>query len=310
MERSLIEWLCRRLPQHGDVAVGPGDDAAVLSWPTGADCVVTVDVLMDQVDFDLANIDPRRAGRKALAVNLSDLAAMAAKPTAAVIGLVLPQHGGEQLAHALYEGLLPLADRYGVSIAGGDVNSWDGRLVISVTALGQARAGKVWKRSGARPGDWMLVTGEFGGSILGHHLDFEPRLQEAHILSQQFDVRAAIDVSDGLSLDAARIALASGCGFVLDAEHIPIAEAAYELARRESDPDAALTHALEDGEDFELVLAVPPAEGERMLAEQPLEVRLTKIGEFTADRSFWLRQPSGERVALIPRGFEHQLDDG
>ena len=207
--------------------------------------VITVDVLMDGVDFELARVEPRRVGRKSLAVNLSDLAAMAAEPKAAVIGLVLPRSGGEELAHQLYEGLLPLAEKYHVAIAGGDVNSWDGPLVISVTVLGEPTSRGVVKRSGARPGDWIIVTGTFGGSLLGHHLDFEPRVHEALLLHERYEIHASIDVSDGLSVDLTQLAKESGCGLSLDLATVPIAPAAYELVRTQSDGRAPLEHAFE-----------------------------------------------------------------
>lgn len=308
MESKLIEWLYRRLPSGPDLVIGPGDDAAVIDWSSDSRCAVTVDVLMDGVDFELAQIDPRRAGRKALAVNLSDLAAMAAQPRAAVIGLVLPEHGGEQLAHELYEGLLPLAHRFGVTIAGGDINSWSGRLVISVTLLGSANPQLVWRRAGAQAGDRIVVTGEFGGSILGHHLDFEPRVREAQALAGGYDIHAAIDVSDGLALDVSRIAIASHCGFVLETARIPVSDAARQLARREGNASQALRHALEDGEDFELALAVPPETADRLVKEQPLEVPLSIIGRFTAEKEFKQIRANGEVVPLVPGGFEHRMD--
>jgi thiamine-monophosphate kinase len=296
MEFSFVEWLRRRVPGRDDLVVGLGDDAGVLRWPADTDCAVTVDVLMDQVDFDLRSIDPRRAGRKALAVNLSDLAAMAARPTAAVIGLVLPIRGGERLGHALYEGMLPLAEQFDVAVMGGDVNSWDGPLVISVTLLGTAPLAGVWKRSGAKPGDWIVVTGQFGGSILGHHLDFEPRVREALALAARYPVRVA------------RVAQASSCGYVLRQEAIPISPAAHQLTNRENDSATALEHALQDGEDFELALALAPEDAERLLTDRPLRVQLTHIGEFTGDGKFWLEHRDGTREALTPAGFEHAFD--
>src|SRR5688500_2965484 len=138
MERELIRWLRERLPQRENVLVGPGDDAAVLR--AGSNIVVTSDMLMDEVDFVLKVVDPRRVGRKALAVNLSDLAAMAAKPVAAFVSLCLPREGGETLAIELYGGIIPLAEEFECSIAGGDINSWDGPLVINVTAVGETTA--------------------------------------------------------------------------------------------------------------------------------------------------------------------------
>src|SRR5438105_685544 len=149
MESEFLTWLRSRLPAHAQVKIGPGDDAAMVRLAAtmsgqasadGADCLVTLDALSDGVDFQLDRIDPRRAGRKCLAVNLSDMAAMAARPIAAVIGLTLPRRGALELAMALYEGLLPLAEKYGVAIAGGDVNVWDHPLCVSVTVLGQPTA--------------------------------------------------------------------------------------------------------------------------------------------------------------------------
>ncbi len=140
MESDLIHWLRRRLPTHPGLLVGPGDDAAILKSTAGKQCVLTVDMLTEGIDFELAKVEPARVGRKALAVNLSDLAAMAARPLAAVIALVLPRDGGLALAKELYEGLIPLAEEYDLAIAGGDTNSWAGPLVVSITLVGEVTA--------------------------------------------------------------------------------------------------------------------------------------------------------------------------
>ncbi len=140
MEQQFIAWLRERLPPHPLLRLGPGDDAAVLRMAGIDECAVTVDLLTEGVDFLLTEVDPRRVGRKALAVNLSDLAAMAARPLAAVVAVALPRQGGRELAVELYEGILPLAEEYNLAIAGGDTNSWDGPLVITATLLGQITA--------------------------------------------------------------------------------------------------------------------------------------------------------------------------
>jgi len=292
MESAFIAWLRRRLPPHPLLRLGPGDDAAVLRTAGLDECVLTVDLLSDHVDFELAQVDPRRAGRKALAVNLSDLAAMASRPLAGVVALLLPERGGLELAVALYEGLLPLAEEYDVAIAGGDTNSWDGPL----------------RRSGARPGDRIVVTGAFGGSILGRHLDFEPRVHEALLLAERYELHAGIDASDGLSLDLAHLAEESGCGALIHTAAVPVAEDARRLAGQRADGCTPLEHALGDGEDFELILAVPPHEAERMLRDQPLRVPLTVIGEFVAEPGLWQADPQGERSALVPQGWQHRFD--
>lgn len=306
MERDLVRWLLDRLPSHGRMVVGPGDDAAVLQVDVGNDLVATTDMLMDGIDFELGKHEPERIGRKALAVNLSDLAAMAAAPVAALISLALPRDGGEALAKRLYEGIIPLATQYDCPIAGGDTNSWDGPLVISVTALGQTPATRRWLRSGAKPGDAIIVTGQFGGSILGKQFDFAPRIHEAIWLAEHADVHAAIDVSDGLSLDLARICEASGCGAVLEPAGIPVAKAAQELANK--DGTSELDHALADGEDFELILAVPHELATDLVAQQPLDVPLSLIGRFIEEPGLFTARGDGKREPLVPRGYEHRFD--
>jgi thiamine-monophosphate kinase len=305
MERDFLRRLLPRLPGHPRLLLGPGDDAALLALAKDNACVVTTDMLMDGVDFQLSQHDARRIGRKSLAVNLSDLAAMAARPVGAVISLALPRSGGEELTLQLYEGLIPLAEEFEAAVAGGDTNGWDGPLVISITAIGEVIPGKEWRRSGAKLGDEILVTGSFGGSILGKHFDFTPRVQEALCLEEHYEVHAALDVSDGLSLDLARLCEASGCGAVLELGQIPIAPAAYELESR--DGQSALDHALGDGEDFELILAVDPAVAEKLLAAQPLDVPLTRIGRFVKESGLWQQSGDGPPQSLAPRGYEHQL---
>jgi thiamine-monophosphate kinase len=305
MERELIAWLRRRLPPHPLLRLGPGDDAAVLRTAGLANTVVTVDMLTERVDFELGNVDPRRVGRKALAVNLSDLAAMAAKPLACVAAVALPRQHGFELAVALYEGLLPLAERYDVAIAGGDTNTWDGPLVISITMLGTVTERGPLQRNGARPGDRILVTGSFGGSILGRHFDFEPRVREALLLHSRYDLHAGTDVSDGLSLDLSHIFEESRCGAVIDADAVPTADAAHRLAAGRADGSTALDHALADGEDFELILAVPAEEAKKIIAEQPLDVPIADIGEFIAEPGLWLRDRAGVRHPIAPQGWEH-----
>ncbi|MFN0017892.1 MAG: thiamine-phosphate kinase [Pirellulaceae bacterium] len=307
MERDFLRRLLPRLPGHPRLLLGPGDDAALLALAKDNACVVTTDMLMDGVDFELGKCDVKRIGRKSLAVNLSDLAAMAARPVGVVISLALPRTGGEELALELYEGLLPLAAEFETAIAGGDTNSWNGPLVISITAIGEVIPGKEWRRSGARPGDEILVTGSFGGSILGKHFDFTPRVREALLLAERYEIHAAMDVSDGLSLDLSRMCEASGCGALLDLKQVPIAPAAIELAQQKQDGITPLDHALADGEDFELILAVAPENATKLLAAQPLGVPLTRIGCFVKAPGLWQETTEGTRQPLVPRGYEHQL---
>ena len=302
-EFAYIDWLRQRTPPAPGVLVGPGDDTAVLRPPTRP-LLVTTDMLLEGSCFLLSEAGPRRVGRKAIAVNLSDIAAMAGVPTAAVVSVGLPRSGGRELAEELYLGMREMTDAFGVPLVGGDTNSWDGPLSISVTMLSEATARGPVLRSGAKVGDWIMVTGPLGGSILGHHLDFTPRVREALALHQVADLHAMIDLSDGLARDLYHICEESRCGAVLFAEAIPVADAARELASR--DGRSPLDHALSDGEDFELVLTVPSTDGERLLHEQPVDgIRLYRIGEIVAD-GYWL-ESNGKREPLEPRGHEHRL---
>ncbi|MGD9127814.1 MAG: thiamine-phosphate kinase [Planctomycetia bacterium] len=303
MESDLIAHFRKRTrSDHPAIEIGPGDDAAVLRLLDTNRFVVTVDLLTDQVDFELDKIDPRRVGHKALAVNLSDLAAMAARPLGVVAAVALPEQGGKTLAEELVEGMLPLAERFGSPIVGGDVNSWPGPLAISITAFGTVTEHGPLTRSGAKPGDRILVTGTLGGSILGHHLDFIPRVDEALLLNERYDLHAGIDISDGLSTDLNHLCEESGCGAIVQLASVPISEAA-----REKGGDDALGCALHDGEDFELLLAVPPEVAEKMLADQPLgEVQLTEIGHFVEGSGLQSVDNSGKIEPLVPRGWEHR----
>src|SRR5262249_26834028 len=155
------------------------------------------------------------------------------------------------LAKELFAGLKEMADRFNVAIVGGDTNSWTGSLAISVAMIGEVTERGPVRRSGAKPGDWLIVTGPLGGSIRGHHLDFTPRVDEALELHSLVDLHAMIDISDGLAADLHHICEESRCGAALVAEAIPISTAGREM----NDGKSALDHALTDGEDFELVFA-------------------------------------------------------
>ncbi|MCC7083570.1 MAG: thiamine-phosphate kinase [Pirellulales bacterium] len=305
MEAEFVRWLRENLLPSPILKLGPGDDAAILATAGRGNIVVTTDLIAEGVDFTSA-ADPQRIGHKALAINLSDLAAMAARPLAAVIAVNLPRINGEQLAKHLYLGLLPLAEKHRIAIAGGDTNSWDGPLVVAVTAIGEVTLDGPLRRRGALPGDRIIVTGSFGGSILGRHLDVEPRVEESILLHQRYELHAGLDCSDGLSLDLSRICQESGCGAILNLDKIPIAEAAHRLARQQGSATSALEHALGDGEDFELILAVEPRSAEQMIADQPLEgVTLTDIGEIVQLPGLRSRDAAGKIEPLQTLGYQH-----
>jgi thiamine-monophosphate kinase len=313
MEAEFIHWLRSRVPTHASLSLCIGDDAAIVSLAGRTDVVVTTDLLSDGVDFRLAKDDPRLIGRKALAVNLSDLAAMAAEPIAAVIAIALPRAGigsltSLELAKQLYEGLLPLAAEFDVALAGGDTNTHDGPLVISIAALGTLTdRGPLTRRSG-QPGDHLLVTGTLGGSILHHHFNFTPRIREAILLHERYELHAGTDLSDGLALDLSRLAAESGCGAVIHTDRLPISTAARDLAGLESNDyvaEAALRHALGDGEDFELLLAVPPEVADTILRDQPLDCPITRIGELIAEPGLFQQSAGTNRTPLEQTGWQH-----
>jgi thiamine-monophosphate kinase len=302
-EFAYIDWLRRRTPADPRVLIGPGDDTAAVRFTPGAAVLVTTDMLLEGSCFRLAEAGPRRVGRKAMAVNLSDIAAMAGRPVAAVVSVGLPRQGGRALAEELYLGLREVADAFDTAMVGGDTNSWDGPLTIAVTLLGEATDRGPVRRSGARPGDWLLTTGPFGGSIRGKHLDFTPRVREALRLHEVADLHAMIDVSDGLAADVGHLCDESRCGAVLRGEAIPLTDE----ARRMDDGRPPLEHALGDGEDFELVFAVSPEDGQRLVATQPVPgVTLAAIGECVAS-GLWL-EGGGARQPLEPRGYVHRFE--
>jgi thiamine-monophosphate kinase len=313
MEREFIEWLRRNVPTHPRAKLGLSDDAAIISLAGRSNIVVTTDLTTDGVDFRLGVDDPRRIGRQALGANLSDLAAMAARPLAAVISLALPRSGsGDQsplrLAIELYEGLLPLAAKFDLAIAGGDTNTFDGPLVISVAALGEVTERGPLLRSGGKAGDWLLVTGKLGGSILGHMFDFMPRVREALFLYERYDLHAGIDISDGLALDSSRLAEACGYGAVVYTHEVPISPAAFELSEQEAAADreaAALRHALSDGQDFELLFAAAPDTAQAILRDKPLDCAITHVGELVAEPNLWQQNAAGHREPLEPIGWVH-----
>lgn len=300
MEQSFLAWLRGRQHALPQVAVGIGDDAAVLDWPEGQ-LVVATDGIVDGVDFLTEKHALKAIGHKSLAINLSDLAAMGAEPVAMLVNLSLPEANATQTAAELYEGILQTAAEYQMAIAGGDITVYRGPLAISITVIGRVANNSGWLRRGAQVGDAIVVTGAFGGSILGRHLNVQPRLREALALRQLVDVHAAIDVSDGLSLDLDRLCAASGVGAELDLSAIPIHADAEQLAAERK--TEAMQHALGDGEDFELVLAIPADQLTR-LAQADVGVPLTPIGTFTARTGMWFIE-QGRHVRLSPSGYVH-----
>lgn len=303
-EFALIDWIKQQQGDDPRVRLGIGDDAAVIRLGGSQNAIVTTDMLMEGTDFTFPPATPYLAGRKSLAVNLSDLAAMGAIPHSAFISVSLPRRGAAW-TQEFFQGLFDLAKEFNIAIAGGDTNSWDGPFVVNVTAIGTPGPGGVITRSGAKPGDWVFATGEFGGSIKSHHLTFMPRVKETLQLTQHVEVHAMIDVSDGLAADLRHILEASNVGAIVDAASIPISTAARELAA--TDGKSPLEHALGDGEDFELIFCVSAQDGQRLLDHPLGGVQCTSIGVITAAKECLLKDASGDTSPLPQLGWVHRV---
>lgn len=300
-EFEQIDWIRRRVGPHPRVPVGIGDDAALVKLSSEPGTLVTVDMLMEGTDFTFPPATPRLAGWKALAVNLSDIAAMAGRPTACVVCVALPKGRGVEFARELQQGIEELAREFDVAIAGGDTNAWDGPLVVSITVFGEVVGRGPVRRNGARPGDWIFVTGGCGGSIHGRHLAFVPRVREALALNEAAELHAMIDVSDGLAADLHHVLDESGVGAIVEAAAIPI------HTDVQNDGTPPLAHALGDGEDFELVFTVSADDGAALIARPPSGVTLTRIGAITTDPQRILRHANGTQTPLPRAGWEHRL---
>ena len=303
-EFNLIDWIRRRVTDRDPVTLGIGDDAAALRVTGDRELLVATDMLMEGVHFTFPPATPQLAGRKALAVNLSDIAAMAGRATAAFVSVALPVDRGFEFAKDVHAGLLELADEYGIVLAGGDTNSWRGPLVINVAVVGEPLGARPVLRSGAKPGDWLFVTGSLGGSLAGRHLTFSPRLREVSRLVELVDLHALLDISDGLAADLHHILKQSQVGAILDAERIPINAAATQQATSER---SAFDRALSDGEDFELLFAVSPTDGQRLESLWRDETPVTRIGQVIADPGCWLKDRAGQLVKLPPLGWTHVI---
>jgi thiamine-monophosphate kinase len=268
---------------------------AVLKWPGEELLLVAVDQVLDGVHFDSAVHSPREIGAKVMNRNLSDCAAMACLPAAAVVAAGLPRGTSLEYAKELYLGMKEAGEAFGCAIGGGDTGSWGGELALSVTVLGRSAGVEPVLRSGARAGQKIYVTGPLGGSILGRHLRFTPRVDEGRTLGASGAVRAMIDISDGLSRDLGHICRESGVGAVIFGERVPVHE---DVTRLPADGRSPLEHALHDGEDHELLYVADDT--------LPEELAGVWIGVTTAEAGVRLRVGGDER-ALEKRGWEHSL---
>jgi thiamine-monophosphate kinase len=306
-EFELIARLTRSLPSNASVVAGPGDDCAVLDASDAEHyLLLKTDAVVEGIHFD-ASAEPESIGHKALGRCLSDVAAMAGTPTAAVVTLGLPRQFDPQFIERIYNGMNRLAERHGVAIVGGETTTNPERILISVAVIGKVRREKCVYRSGAKAGDGLFVTGELGGSLEGKHLRFEPRLEEARWLADHFAIHAMTDLSDGLAGDLRHILQRSNVGAELLASAIPVSRAAKLRARTPGNGKEPLPAALGDGEDFELLFAVAGRDAaplKHAWRTRFPQLRLSCIGKITSTPGLQLRDKTGLHT-IKPHGYVH-----
>ncbi|HZT23354.1 MAG TPA: thiamine-phosphate kinase [Verrucomicrobiae bacterium] len=307
-EFELIARLTASLPTNAHVVAGAGDDCAVLDFGLPEKWFLfKTDAVVEGVHFT-PDTPPEKIGRKALARGLSDIAAMAGTPVAAVVTLGLPENFDAGCVERIYTGLNALAQQFGIAVVGGETTAAPGGFFLSIALLGTVPRGGAIRRNGARAGDAIFVTGELGGSAAGKHLDFQPRLVEAQWLAKNFALHAMIDLSDGLAGDLPHILKASGVGAEILKSAVPISRAARLQAAHKPPFAAALT----DGEDFELLFTLAAKDAVALhdaWKQRFPETKLSCIGKIVAGHGITIRDKSGTRP-LEAHGYVHFAQPG
>lgn len=294
-EFELIEWI-RARSQGANVPIGIGDDMAAFGTDGGGEILVTADMLLDGVHFVTGRDSYPLIGRKTMACSLSDAAAMAAVPVAAVLSVALNHEIAWEQVQDLWKGVQELAEEFSCPVIGGDTTSWKHPLALNVTLFAEARGISPVLRNGAKAGDAIFVTGSLGGSIRGRHLRFQPRVREARQLAQICPLHAMIDLSDGLAADLNHICDESQLGVVIDADLIPVDAAADSFES-----------ALSDGEDFELLFTVADSCVELLQSRWKESTPITRIGTVVEKPGIQLRSRGGTMRPLPPGGYQHVI---
>jgi len=295
-EFRLIRLLAKRAPLAPGVIQGIGDDTAVLSLGKGPGekfVLFTTDMIVEDVHFTRA-MPASAIGRKALACNISDVAAMGGVPKFAVVSLGVPPFLEIRFVSELYQGINRLARRFGIGVVGGDTVKSQ-KIILSVALIGEVQREHLVTRAGARAGDVIFVTGPLGRSFeTDKHLSFMPRIAESQFLVKHFGPSAMIDISDGLASDLGHIVESSHGGACLYEERIP------------KTPGATLKEALTDGEDFELLFTLSNEQGQRLLKLKNKKFRFYPIGEIVAQKEkITLMDSQGRKRNVTMKGFEH-----
>jgi thiamine-monophosphate kinase len=306
-EFELIAKLTKSLPTNESVVTGAGDDCAVLDLGVPDKLVLfKTDAVVEGFHFTRATT-PEKIGRKALARCLSDIAAMAGTPTAALVTIALPEKFEPEFVAKIYDGINALARKHGVAIVGGETTTNPERILISISLLGTVPRGKQILRSGAKVGDAIFVTGELGGSLAEKHLDFEPRIAEANWLAEHFSIHAMIDLSDGLAGDLRHILNAGKTGAEILKSAVPISREAKLRVKQSSAAKPAFVAALTDGEDFELLFTVASKDAVKLLdawKKKFPKLKLSCIGKIVAGDGILIRDKSGSHK-LNAHGYVH-----
>lgn len=283
------------------VTIPPGDDMAGIRLGDAL-LLVAVDQVIERIHFNLESATLEQVGRKAITRNLSDVAAMAARPVASVIAAALPKSMGANEGERLMEAARATAEQFGCPLIGGDTATHDGPLTLSVTVMAEPAGCDPVLRQGAKPGDNLYVTGQLGGSLHSYngsirHLDFEPRLDLARTLAcnQQTRPSAMIDLSDGLARDLPHLVK----GAEIDGRSLPISAVARQVAMRDSRP--GWLHAVADGEDYELLFTASP---DKAIPKSIDGVAITRIGK-VVDKPGIVLVDGADRTTLDGLGWEH-----
>ncbi|MHC4942459.1 MAG: thiamine-phosphate kinase [Planctomycetota bacterium] len=300
-ETEFHDWLRKNIPEAKGAIEGIGDDAAILD--AGDVIAAATDMLVEGVHYRAGEVSAEEIGAKAVNRNFSDMAAMGLSPTWILASAALPEKTPESFVYGLVKGMVEAAARFDASLVGGDTSRTLGGLVLDVTVLAKVQDLKPVRRSGALSGHRIMVTGDLGGSSLGKHMHFTPRVKEGLFLNRCHRPSAMIDISDGLALDLSRLLDASGIGAVLEADRIPLSKAAREMAGRSG--REPLAHALGDGEDFELLFTLTAEEAESLLNNKDRFFEATDVGEILDDPGQRILKIQGKEQALEREGYDH-----